>query len=92
MGGMDIDQTEIRAVVNRLHRVRGQIEGIEKMLNEERDCRDVARQMAAATRALERAGVQFLVANLAACLRDEDAAKAEGLDPEELQRLFLQLG
>jgi DNA-binding FrmR family transcriptional regulator len=47
--------------------------------------------MAAATRALERAGVQFLVANLTACLRDEDAAKAEGLDPEELQRLFLQL-
>jgi hypothetical protein len=27
----------------------------------------------------------------AACLRDEDAAAAEGLDAEELQRLFLQL-
>ncbi len=88
---MEIAETEIRSVVNRLHRVRGQIEGIEKMLDEDRDCRDVARQMAAATRALERAGVQFLVANLTACLRDEDAAKAEGLDADELQRLFLQL-
>ena len=88
---MEIAETEVRSVVNRLHRVRGQIEGIEKMLDDGRDCRDVARQMAAATRALERAGVQFLVANLTACLRDEDAAKAEGLDPDELQRLFLQL-
>ena len=88
---MDVAETEIHAVVNRLHRVQGQIAGIEKMLEEGRDCRDVARQMAAATRALERAGVQFLVANLTACLRDEDAAAAEGLDAEELQRLFLQL-
>ena len=88
---MDVAETEIHAVVNRLHRVQGQIAGIEKMLEEGRDCRDVARQMAAATRALERAGVQCLVANLTACLRDEDAAAAEGLDAEELQRLFLQL-
>lgn len=88
---MDVAETEIRSVVNRLHRVQGQIAGIEKMLDEGRDCRDVARQMSAATRALERAGVQFLVANLTACLRDEDAAKAEGLDADELQRLFLQL-
>ena len=88
---MDIAHTEIRSVVNRLHRVRGQIDGIETLLDVGRDCRDVARQMAAATRALERAGLQFLVANLTACLRDADAAKAEGLDPDELQRLFLQL-
>lgn len=88
---MDIADDEIRSVVNRLHRVQGQIAGIEKMLEDGRDCRDVARQMAAATRALERAGVRFLVANLTACLRDEEAAAAEGLDADELQRLFLQL-
>ena len=61
------------------------------MIDEGRDCREVVRQFSAATRALERAGARFLVANLAACLRDEEAAAAEGYDPEELQRLFLQL-
>jgi DNA-binding FrmR family transcriptional regulator len=88
---MEVSEGEIHAMINRLHRVQGQLTGVEKMLVEGRDCRDIARQMAAATRALERAGVRYLVANLTACLRDEDAAAAEGLDAEELQRLFLQL-
>ena len=88
---MDVDAEELREVVTRLHRVQGQVDGLAAMIEAGRDCRDVARQFAAATRALERAGARYLVANLAACLRDEDAAAAEGYDAEELQRLFLQL-
>ncbi|MGZ8631574.1 MAG: metal-sensitive transcriptional regulator [Actinomycetota bacterium] len=88
---MDVDPGEMREVVNRLHRVRGQVDGLATMIEEGRDCRDVVRQFAASTRALERAGARYLVANLTACLRDEEAAAAEGYDTEELQRLFLQL-
>lgn len=88
---MNVDPSEMRDVVNRLHRVQGQVDGLATMIDEGRDCREVVRQFSAATRALERAGARFLVANLAACLRDEEAAAAEGYDPEELQRLFLQL-
>jgi len=88
---VDVDAEELREVVTRLHRVQGQVDGLAAMVEEGRDCRDVARQFAAATRALDRAGARYLVANLAACLRDEDAAAAEGFDAEELQRLFLHL-
>lgn len=88
---MNVDAAELREVVNRLHRVQGQADGLATMIEDGRDCRDVVRQFAAATRALERAGVRYLVANLTACLRDEEAAAAEGYDPEELQQLFLQL-
>ena len=88
---MNVDAEELREVVLRLHRVQGQVDGLAVMIEDGRDCRDVARQFAAATRALERAGARYLVANLAACLRDEDAAAAEGFDAEELQRLFLHL-
>jgi len=88
---VNVDPRELREVVNRLHRVEGQVDGLATMIEEARDCRDVVRQFAAATRALERAGARYLVANLTACLRDEEAAAAEGYDPEELQRLFLQL-
>ena len=88
---MDVDAEDLRDVVTRLHRVQGQVDGLAAMIEDGRDCRDVARQFAAAARALERAGARYLVANLAACLRDEDAAAAEGYDAEELQRLFLQL-
>jgi DNA-binding FrmR family transcriptional regulator len=88
---MNVDATELREVVNRLHRVQGQVEGLATMIEEGRDCRDVVRQFGASARALERAGARYLVANLTACLRDEEAAAAEGYDTEELQRLFLQL-
>jgi CsoR family transcriptional regulator, copper-sensing transcriptional repressor len=88
---MDVAETELRSVVTRLHRVEGQIAGIARMIEEGRDCRDVARQLAAAGRALERAGVQYLVSNLTACLRDEEAADAEGYSPDAIQKLFLQL-
>ena len=88
---MNVDRSELHEVVNRLHRVHGQVDGLATMIEEGRDCRDVVRQFAATKRALERAGGRYLVANLTACLRDEEAAAAEGYDPEELQRLFLQL-
>ena len=85
---MNVDATELREVVNRLHRVQGRVDGLGTMIEDGRDCRDVVRQFAAARRALERAGAHATVANLA-CLRDEEAAAAER--PEELRRLFLQL-
>lgn len=88
---MEITQDETHAVVARLHRVQGQLAGVARMIEEGQGCRDVARQMAAATKALERASAQYLVANLTACLRDEEAAKAEGYTPDEIQKLFLQL-
>jgi DNA-binding FrmR family transcriptional regulator len=88
---VEVDAGALREVVTRLHRVKGQVEGLAAMIEEDRDCRDVARQFAAATRALERAGARYMVANLAACLRDEEAAAAEGYDAEELQRLFMHL-
>ena len=74
---MNVDATELREVVNR-HRVQGRVDGLGTMIEDGRDCRDVVRQFAAATRALERAGARHLVANLTACLRDEEAAAAEG--------------
>ena len=57
------------------------------MIEEGQGCRDVARQLSAASKALERAGAQYLVANLAACLRDEEAARAEGYTADEIQKL-----
>ena len=88
---MDITQDETHAVVARLHRVQGQLAGVARMIEEGQGCREVARQLSAASKALERASAQYLVANLTACLRDEEAAKAEGYTADEIQKLFLQL-
>jgi|GEM_PF-2641838 len=50
---MNVDAAELREVVNRLHRVQGQVDGLSTMIEDGRDCRDVVRQFAAAIRALE---------------------------------------
>ena len=44
---MNVDATELREVVNRLHRVQGQVDGLATMIEDGRDCRDVVRQFAA---------------------------------------------
>lgn len=88
---MDITGEETHAIVARLHRVQGQLAGIARMIEEGQGCRDVARQLSAASKALERASAQYLVANLTACLRDEEAARAEGYTADDIQKLFVQL-
>lgn len=89
---MTPDETVVADARRRLRRVQGQVAGILAMIEEGRSCREVIQQIAAASRALDRAGVKLLVSQLQYCLEDEEAARAEGYDPAEVERLFLMLG
>ncbi|WP_211246431.1 metal-sensitive transcriptional regulator [Amycolatopsis taiwanensis] len=84
---------ELKTVVNRLRRAQGQIAGVIKMIEEGRDCEDVVTQLAAASRALDRAGFAIIATGLQHCLTDADLA-ADG-DREQmrarLEKLFLSL-
>ena len=75
----------------RLRRVAGQIAGIERMLEERRECRDVLTQMSAANRALEQTAFKLLSAGLTFCLSNPEEAEAAGYPIEEVERLFLKL-
>ena len=44
----------------RLRRIEGQIRGLQAMLNEDRDCRDIVTQLAAASKALDQVGFKLL--------------------------------
>ncbi len=89
---MTPDENVVADARRRLRRIQGQVAGILAMIDEGRSCRDVIQQIAAASRALDRAGLKLLVSQLQYCLEDEKAAKAEGYDPAEVERLFLMLG
>ncbi len=89
---MSPDENVVADARRRLRRIQGQVAGILAMIDEGRSCRDVIQQIAAASRALDRAGLKLLVSQLQYCLEDEEAAKAEGYDPAEVERLFLMLG
>lgn len=81
----------VEAARRRLRRIQGQLGGIVTMMEEGRECREVIQQIAAAGKALDRVGVSLLVSQLRYCLEDEDAAKAHGYDPAEVERLLMSL-
>jgi len=84
---MELDDETMAGVVKRLRRAQGQIGGVIKMIEEGRDCADVVTQLAAASRALDRAGFKIIATGLEQC-----GTGASGTaDRAQLERLFLSL-
>ncbi|MGZ4704601.1 MAG: metal-sensitive transcriptional regulator [Acidimicrobiales bacterium] len=75
----------------RLRRVVGQVQGIERMLDEGRECRDIVTQISAANRALEQAGFRLVSAGLAYCLTNPEQAEADGYPIDEVEKLFMRI-
>ncbi|MGX2998685.1 metal-sensitive transcriptional regulator [Streptomyces sp. JNUCC 64] len=84
---------ELKTVVNRLRRAQGQITGVIKMIEEGRDCAEVVTQLAAASRALDRAGFAIIATGLEHCLTGEDMSDPADRDQmrARLEKLFLSL-
>jgi DNA-binding FrmR family transcriptional regulator len=78
-------------VRKRLRRVAGQVQGVERMLEEGRECRDVVTQLSAASKALEQAGFRLVAAGLTYCLENPDLAKADGYAIDSVQKMFMKL-
>src|SRR3974390_3801632 len=64
---MKMPEEVVEDVRRRLHRAAGQVQAIERMLDEGRECRDVVTQISAATKALEQAGFKLVGARVAHC-------------------------
>lgn len=84
-----LNQDEMAPVINRLRRAQGQIGGVIRLIEEGRDCKDVVTQLAAASKALDRAGFAIISTGLERCLTEGE--EAAGIDRERLQKLFLSL-
>jgi DNA-binding FrmR family transcriptional regulator len=59
-----------RDVKNRLSRIEGQMRGVTKMVEEEKDCREVVTQLSAIRSAVDRSIGLIVAQNLEACIRD----------------------
>jgi len=57
---MRVDENATGDVIKRLRRAEGQIRGVIGMLEEGRDCAEVVMQLAAVSRALDRAGFKIV--------------------------------
>ncbi|GAA3929232.1 metal-sensitive transcriptional regulator [Actinomadura viridis] len=89
---MELDKDSLADVVVRLRRAQGQIGGVIQMIENERDCKDVITQLAAVSRALDRAGFKIIATGLERCVTQDgdDPAQAK-VDRAQLEKLFLTL-
>lgn len=78
-----------RKVVNRLRRAHGQLAAVISAVEQEAHCRDIVQQLAAVSKALDRAGFLVISTALKECLNDPEAEGTPSQD--ELEKLFLTL-
>jgi len=88
---VDLPETTVDDLTRRLRKVGGQVRGIEQMLNDKRDCRDVVTQLSAANKALGQVGFLLVAAGLRWCLEHADESAADGYVLADVQRMFLKL-
>ena len=86
---MHLEDEAIKIAVNRLRRAEGQIAGVIRMLEAGRDCEDVVTQLAAVSRALDKAGFSIVASGLRQCLSPDNADAV--VDTAKLEKLFLSL-
>jgi DNA-binding FrmR family transcriptional regulator len=92
MVGVRLLEPEAEGIVRRLRRVEGQVQGLQRMIAEGRDCAEVAQQVAAARAALDRVAIDVISAGLEKCMRMDVEGKTQakpGMD--RLRRAFLML-
>ena len=81
-----VEEDARTAVLNRLRRAQGQLAGVIAMVEDKRECRDIVTQLAAVSRALDRAGFKIVASNMRQCLNGDSP-----MSTDELERLFLTL-
>lgn len=88
---MKLPEPNVNDLLKRLRRIEGQVRGVQQMLLDGRECRDVVTQISAASSALDQAGFKLVASGLAYCLADPDRAAAEGYGIDDVQKMFLRL-
>ncbi len=84
-----LDPNQLPPVINRIKRAQGQLAGVLRMLEDGRDCEDVVTQLAAVSRALDRAGFAIVASGLQQCIAEGDTL--DSVDVKKMEKLFLSL-
>jgi len=85
---MKVDESAEGPVLNRLRRAHGQLAGVIAMIENGRDCAEVVTQLAAVSRALDRAGFKIVASGMRQCLA---SGGVSAVNEEQLEKLFLTL-
>jgi DNA-binding FrmR family transcriptional regulator len=76
------------ALIRRLHRIEGQVRGVEKMVEEDRYCIDILTQIAAANTALESVALKILEEHVRHCVAAALASGDEAGSETKIEELL----
>jgi DNA-binding FrmR family transcriptional regulator len=76
------------ALVKRLHRIEGQVRGIERMVDDDRYCIDILTQISAVNTALEALAFRILDDHVKHCVSDALASGDEAAAADKSQELL----
>ncbi len=85
------DEAAVTDVLNRLRRAQGQLNGVIAMIEAGRECKDIVTQLAAVSKALDRAGFKIVATGLRECMLGEPENGKAPMTEAELEKLFLSL-
>ncbi len=87
---MKLNEDTSDAVATRLRRARGQLEGVIAMIENGRECNEIVTQLAAVSRAVDRAGVKAISGGMVDCANAEPDDVPDDWQ-EQMEKLFLSL-
>jgi len=88
LDAMELRKDSSQAVLNRLRRAQGQLNGVIRMLEDGADCEAVLTQLAAVGKAINRAGFHLVTESLRECVMSPDK---NDVDMARLEKVFLSL-
>ncbi|QFG24410.1 metal-sensitive transcriptional regulator [Actinomadura sp. WMMB 499] len=88
---MEMDATVLADALTRLKRAHGQLGGVIGMVENGEDCEQVLIQLAAVSKALDRAGFKIISTGLEQCQVARERGEKPPITPERLEKLFLSL-
>lgn len=86
-----VDPDQMKQVIARLRRAQGQIDGVVRMIEDGRECKEIVTQVAAASKALDRAGFAIVTQATRECLSEDLSPEERDENLNALERLFLSL-
>ena len=91
VGGVEMDAKVLSDAVTRLKRAHGQLGAVIAMIDNGDDCERVLTQLAAVSRALDKAGFKIIATGMRQCHAARERGEQPPMSEEQLEKLFMAL-
>ena len=73
-------EDERRKILGRLRRIEGQVQGLQRMIENQEPCVDVLTQVSAVTAAMKKTGNAIIRANMKRCMTESAGSRGRGME------------